>query len=78
MQGARIWVGPDFLETQTEGALGPKPPWKLKWFGEEPQCQAALPLQALGKHLFAAVAYVLEAPYPESEGLALRSWPKAS
>lgn len=28
-----IWVGPDFLETQTEGTLDPKPSWKLKWFG---------------------------------------------
>lgn len=71
-------MGPDFSETKTEGALGLKASWKLKWFGEEPHSQAALPLPALDEHLFTEVVYLLEAPCPESEALALGSWLRAS
>lgn len=68
--------GPDFSETQTEGALGPKASWKVKWFGEEPQGQAALPLPALGEHLLTELVHLPEAPGPEAEALALGSWLK--
>lgn len=60
--------GPDFSGTQTEGALGPKASWKVKWFGEEPQHQAALPLP-VGEHLLTELVSLPQAPCPASQAL---------